>query len=157
MILSHSFTFSTVTELLVSIKRTFGDLDRERTACAQLHALKMMIVMTANAYMAKFEMLMGRTGFNEAALEDAFIQGLPQPILPKVYAQTLLLLGLDNWNIIMHNLDCLHQGFSELRVNPSDSNSNPSDEDPSHYPHSRHLDTQGHGSKPTQTWDALLL
>jgi len=29
--------------------------------------------MMANEYMAKFEMLVGRTSLNEAALEDAFI------------------------------------------------------------------------------------
>jgi len=29
--------------------------------------------MMADEYMAKFEMLMGRTSFNEAALEDTFI------------------------------------------------------------------------------------
>jgi len=33
----------------------------------------MMTGMMADEYMAKFEMLMGRTGFNEAALEDASI------------------------------------------------------------------------------------
>jgi len=33
----------------------------------------MMMGMIADEYMAKFEMLAGRTGFNEAALEDALI------------------------------------------------------------------------------------
>jgi len=42
-------------------------------ACAQLHALKMTMGMMADKYTANFEMLAGRTGFNEAALEDAFI------------------------------------------------------------------------------------
>jgi len=40
-----------------------------------------MTGMTANEYTAKFEVLVGRTSFNEAALEDSFIQGLPQLIL----------------------------------------------------------------------------
>ena len=39
----------------------------------QLHVLKMTTGMMADEYMAKFEMLTGRTGFNQAALEDAFI------------------------------------------------------------------------------------
>ena len=47
-------------------------------AHTQLHALKMTPGMTTEEYMANFEMLTGRTGFNEAALEDAYIQGLPQ-------------------------------------------------------------------------------
>src|SRR5882724_806819 len=74
VILSHSSTFSTLAELLASIERTFGDPDLERMAGAQLHALKMMTGMTADEYMAKLEMLSGRTSFNEVALEDAFVQ-----------------------------------------------------------------------------------
>src|SRR5882724_6192253 len=83
-ILSHSSTFSTLAELLVGI---------ERMACAQLHTLKMMMGMTADEYMAKFEMLVGRTSFNKVALEEAFIWGLHQLILSKVYYQTSLPSG----------------------------------------------------------------
>src|SRR5882724_1150647 len=85
------------------------------TACSQLHALKMTTGMTADEYTAKFKMLADRTGFNDAALEDAFIQGLPQSILFKVYLQTSLPSGLYNWKTIICNLDCLHWGFAELR------------------------------------------
>ena len=88
--------FSTLMDLLASVKRTFGNPYQERMAHTQLHALKMMTEMMANEYMAKFEMLVGMTSFNKAALEDAFIQGLPQSILFKVYSQTLLPSGLDN-------------------------------------------------------------
>jgi len=77
VVLSHTFTFSTLMEILASIKRTFSDPDWERIACTQLHSLKMMMGMTADKYMAKFEMVAGRTSFNEVALEDTFIQGLP--------------------------------------------------------------------------------
>src|SRR5882672_9716110 len=51
---------------------------------------------------------------NEVALEDAFIRGLPQLILFKVYSQTSLPLGFDNWKTVTCNLDSLHQAFSEL-------------------------------------------
>src|SRR5882724_6157649 len=115
VILSYTSTFSTLTELLSRIERTFGDPDRERTAHAQLHALKMTVGMTADEYTARFEMLADRIGFNNAALEDTFIQGLPQSILFKVYLQASLPSGLDNWKTIVHNLDCLHQGFAKLR------------------------------------------
>src|SRR5882672_182733 len=115
VVLSHTSMFSTLAELLAGITRTFRDPDRERTARAQLHALKMTMGMTADEYMAKFEMLAGRTGFNEVALEDAFIRGLPQSILPKVYLQTSLPSGLDNWKTVVCNLDRLHRGFAELR------------------------------------------
>ena len=75
----------------------------------------MMTSMTVEEYMAKFEMLTGRTSFNEVALEDAFIQGIPQLILSKVYSHTSLLSGLDNWKTVVHNLDCLHWGFTKLK------------------------------------------
>ena len=90
VVLSHMSTFSTLIELLAGIERTFRNPDQERTAHAQLHTLKVMMGMMADEYMAKFEMLAARTGFNKAALEDAFIQGLPQLILFKVYSQTSL-------------------------------------------------------------------
>ena len=41
-------------------------------AHAQLHTMKMTMGMTADEYMAKFDMLADRTGFNDAAL-DVFI------------------------------------------------------------------------------------
>jgi len=36
LILSHTSTFSTLTELLAGIERTFGDPDWERTACCNM-------------------------------------------------------------------------------------------------------------------------
>jgi len=67
VVLSHTSTFSTLTKLLAGIRRTFGDPDRRGwhvPNCIpeddyghdsrQIHG--------------KFEMLAGRTGFNEAAL-----------------------------------------------------------------------------------------
>src|SRR5882724_8830256 len=89
-ILSYTSTFATLTELLSSIEKTFGDPNRERTAHAQLHTLKMTVGMMADEYTVRFKMLADRTGFNDAALEDAFIRGLPQSILFKVYSQTSL-------------------------------------------------------------------
>jgi len=51
--------------------------DQERTAHTQLHTLRITTGMMVDKYMARFEMNSGRTGFNEAALEDTFIQGPP--------------------------------------------------------------------------------
>src|SRR5882672_8838038 len=45
-VLSHTSMFSTLAKLLAGIGRTFGDPDQERTAHAQLHALKMTMGMT---------------------------------------------------------------------------------------------------------------
>jgi len=61
----------------------------------------MMTSMMANKYMAKFEMLSGRSSFNKMALEDTFIWGLPQPILSKVYSQTSSSSGLHNWKTVV--------------------------------------------------------
>jgi len=115
VILSYTSMFATLAKLLSSIEKTFRDPNQERTAHAQLHTLKMTMGMMADEYMAKFEMLADRTSFNDAALEDAFIRGLPQSILFKVYSQTSLPSGLDNWKTIVCNLDRLHQGFAKLR------------------------------------------
>ena len=51
VVLSHASTFSTLALLLAGIGRTFGDPYWERTACTQLHALKMTMGMMANEYM----------------------------------------------------------------------------------------------------------
>ena len=83
VILSHSSTFSTLTELLAGIKRTFGDPDLEKMAHTQLHALKMIMGMMADEYTSKLEMLVGRTSFNKVALDDTFNQGFHQLILSK--------------------------------------------------------------------------
>src|SRR5882724_8703603 len=106
-ILDNMSSFITLAELLASIKRTFGDPDRERTAHTQLHALKMTPGMMAEEYTASFEMLAAWTGFNKAALKDTYICGLPQVILPKVYSQTSLLSGLASWKAVIFNLDQL--------------------------------------------------
>src|SRR5882672_5525456 len=52
-ILSHSSTFTTLSELLAGIMRTFRDPNIERMARDQVHALKMTTGMTADEYTAK--------------------------------------------------------------------------------------------------------
>src|SRR5882724_9249842 len=66
MTLANTSTFNTLEGPLTSIEKTFGDPDRERMACTQLQALKMMLGMTTEEYMANFEMLSRRTSFNKA-------------------------------------------------------------------------------------------
>ena len=50
-------------------------------AHAQLHEVKMVPGITAEDYTARFDMLTGRTGFNNAVLKDIYIWGLPNSIL----------------------------------------------------------------------------
>jgi|SRR5882724_7827761 len=104
-ILDNMSSFGTLADILASIKRTFGDPDRERTTRMQLHALRMTLGMMAEEYMTSFEMLTTQTGFNEAALEDTYIRRLPQSILIKVYTQTSLPSGLASWKAVIRNLD----------------------------------------------------
>ena len=65
----------------------------------------MTVGIMAKEYTPKFEMLAGRTGFNDAAFEDAYVQGLPHSILSKVYSQTTLPSRLNDWKMAIHNLD----------------------------------------------------
>jgi len=114
MNLANASTFNTLEGLLISIEKTFRDPDRERMTHTQLHTLKMM-PGTTEEYMTNFEMLTGWTSFNEAALEAAYVQGLPQSILLKVYSQTSHPSGMANWKAVMHNLDHLQRGYSTLK------------------------------------------
>ena len=135
------------------------DTQFERGWCAPNYIpWKMTTGMMADEYMAKFKMLSGRTGFNEAALEDTFIWGLPQPILSKVYSQTSLPSGLDNWKTVCAQSEPPPSGICWTEtVNLSDLNTNPLETDPSHHPHSIHICTHGHQSEPIKTRDAHLL
>ena len=76
----------------------------------------------AEGYTARFEMLAGQTGFNDEALKDAFIRGLPNSILQKVFAQVTLPKGLGTWKMVIWNLDHLHQGLVELKCSTSQTN-----------------------------------
>ena len=93
---------------LESVEKTFGDLDWVQMARAQLHELKMTPGTRAEDYMARFEKLMGRTGFNDAALEDIYIRDLPNSILQKIFTQVTLPNGLEAWKTVVRYIDCLH-------------------------------------------------
>ena len=86
---------------LESIKKTFRDPDQAWTAHAQLHELRMTPSTMAEDCMAQFEMLVGRTGFNDAALEDIYVRGLPNSILQKIFAQVTLPNGLAAWKMVV--------------------------------------------------------
>jgi len=81
----------------------------------QLHALKMMVGMTAKEYMIKCEMLAERTRFNNTTLEDVYIWGFPHSSLSNVYSQTTLPSRLNKWKTVIHNLDQLYLGFAKLK------------------------------------------
>ena len=107
---------------LENVKKTFGDPDRACTARAQLHDLRMTPSTTAEDYTARFEMLAGQTNFNNEALKDAYIRGLPNSILQKVFTQVTLPKGLDAWKTVVQNLDRLHRGLVELKRSTGQTN-----------------------------------
>src|SRR6266481_1189135 len=67
-------------------------------------------------------MLAGRTGFNNEALKDTYVRGLPHLILQKVFTQTTLPMGLDGWKTVVRNLDRLHRGLMELKRSTAQPN-----------------------------------
>ena len=107
-VITGTSQMQTLDIFLESVEKTFGDPDRARTARTQLHKLKMAPGTTAEDYTARFEMLAGRTGFNDAALKDIYFWGLPNSILQKIFAQVTLPNGLEAWKAVVRNLDCLH-------------------------------------------------
>ena len=84
-VINRRSQMQTLDIFLENVERTFGDPDRAHMAHAQLHDLKMTPSTMAEDYTAQFEMLACQTSFNDEALEDAYIQGLPNSILQKVF------------------------------------------------------------------------
>ena len=72
-VINGTSQMQTLDIFLENVEKSFGDPDRARIARAQLHDLKMTPGTTAEDYSGRFEMLAGRTGFNDEALEDAYI------------------------------------------------------------------------------------
>ena len=63
-VITRTSQMQTLDSFLESVKKTFRDPDRAWMACPQLHELKMMPSTMAEDYMDRFEMLAGRTSFN---------------------------------------------------------------------------------------------
>src|SRR3979490_255988 len=84
----------------------------------------MMSNMSADNYTAQFEILAGRTGFNDEALEDAYARGLPAMILDKIHAQLLLPPNLKDWKEAACQIDRNHRRLLEVRQAHAPQNSN---------------------------------
>ena len=97
------------------VEEAFGDPDRAQTARTKLHDLKMTAGMSADEYTARFEILAGRTGFNDAALEDAYSRGLPAIILDKIHAQPSLPTDLKAWKEAACQIDRNHRRLIEVK------------------------------------------
>ena len=76
-VITGTSQMQTLDIFLESVEKTFRDPDQAWTACAQLHELRMTPGTTAEDYTARFEMLTGRTGFNDATLKDIYIRVSP--------------------------------------------------------------------------------
>ena len=103
-----------------------GDPDCSRTACTKLHDLRMSLSMSADEYTAQFEILAGRTNFNDVALEDAYSQGLSTAILDKIHAQPTLPADCKAWKEAECQIDCNHRHLLEMKwVQPTHTFSRP--------------------------------
>ena len=71
-IIDDTSSIPTFEVFIKQVEDVFGDLDCSRTAHTKLCNLRMSLDMLTDAYIAQFEILAGRTNFNEAALEDAY-------------------------------------------------------------------------------------
>src|SRR3979490_478151 len=89
-IIDGTSLITTFDEFTRQVKEAFGDPDCARIAHTKLHDLRMTSNISADKYTAQFEILAGRTGLNDEALEDAYTWGLPVMILDKIHAQPLL-------------------------------------------------------------------
>src|SRR3979490_1712094 len=123
-IIDGTSLITTFDEFTKQVEEAFGDPDRARTACTKLHDLRMMSNMSADEYTAQFEILAGRTGFNDEALEDAYARGLPAMILDKIHAQPLLPSNLKAWKEATCQIDCNHCHLLEVRLAHTPQNSN---------------------------------
>src|SRR3979490_3423705 len=145
-IIDGNSLITTFYEFTKQVEEAFGDPDRARTACTKLHDLKMMSNMSADDYTAQFEILAGRTGFNDEALEDAYGRGLPAMILDKIHAQPLLPSNLKAWKEATCQIDCNHCHLLEVRQAHTPQNSHhssPCSQYSSHL-HTKNCYTHGH-------------
>lgn len=114
-VINGTSSISTFDLFVKQVQDAFGDPDAARTARTKLHDLKMTSGMSADEYVAQFEILAGRTGFNDAALEDAFARGLPSTILDKIHAQPTLPQDIKGWKDAARQIDRNHRRLIEIR------------------------------------------
>jgi Retrotransposon gag protein/Zinc knuckle len=114
-ILNGTSSIMTFEDFTKRVEEAFGDPDRASTARTKLHNLKMTSNMSADEYTAQFEILAGRTGFNDAALEDAYIRGLPATILDKIHSQPSLPTNLKAWKESTCQIDRNYRRLLEIK------------------------------------------
>jgi len=100
-VITGTSQMQTLDIFLENVEKTFGDPDRACTAHAQLHELKMTPGTMAEDYMARFKMITGSTGFNDAVLKDIYVRGLPNSILQNIFAQVTLANSLKAWKMVI--------------------------------------------------------
>ena len=99
-VITRTSQMQTLDIFLESVEKTFGDPDQAQMARTQLHELKMTPGTTAEDYTAQFKMLAGRTSFNNTALEDIYVWGLPNSILQKIFTQVTIPNSLAAWKTV---------------------------------------------------------
>src|SRR3979490_2695865 len=113
-IIDGTSLITTFDEFTKQVEEAFGDPDHARMARTKLHDLKMMSNMSADDYTAQYKILAGIIGFNDEALEDAYVRGLPAMILDKIHAQPLLPSNLKAWKEAACQIDHNHHRLLEV-------------------------------------------
>ena len=102
-------------EFIRQVEDTFGDPNQTQTARTKLHDLCMMAGMSAHEYTAQFEILAGRTSFNNEALEDVYACGIQLAILDKIHTQPALPVDLHSWKESTQHIDQNHCRLLEIK------------------------------------------
>ena len=74
----------------------------------------MSLSMSTDEYTAQFEILAGRTNFNDMALEDVYSRGLSTAILDKIHTQPTF-PDLKAWKEAACQIDCNHHHLLEMK------------------------------------------
>jgi uncharacterized coiled-coil protein SlyX len=112
MLEGHHNPFTSWDDFRHRFEAAFGDSDRQAQSRQSLHDLRMTRTMTAEEYTAAFEALAGRTGFNDAALMDAYERGLQRGVVEKIHLDDLP-QTLQEWKDKAIRVDKLWRRFQE--------------------------------------------
>jgi hypothetical protein len=110
--------YNTFQEFQDALERAFGTLDRAQKARTDMAALKMKPGDTVEEYTTSFEALAIHTGYNEAALIEAYRSGLLNRIVEKIYGDSngQLPADLTAWKTKARHLDNLYHEFKALQL-----------------------------------------
>lgn len=116
--------FITFEQFKKRFEDAFGDSDRKAKSRQKLQELRMTSTMTAEEYTAAFEVLAGRTGFDDEALTHFYERGLHSRLVEKIHLSDLP-TSLEEWKKSATRLDNLYRRFNEQHSHSARTNTRP--------------------------------